>query len=1201
MTKINDTLVIDLKEDIKSVIDVEDQSEQEIQQEIESYIVTEGIAEHLYNFTNQYTSNIKETGVWISGFYGSGKSYFGKILGNIISNPQINGTSAIDRFIPRLKGVSNESIIENEIRKLESIKSHVIFLDIAKQNTEKGLAFTLFTNFLKHLGFRDDIYGYIEYDLYIDDKQDEYFDKCKEIFSEDWNELKRSNRKVAKATRQLFMELGYSEKDYSNTHDVYSKAIESFSANKFKEEITKYLSKNPEEILVFIFDEASEAIGQDKISLIDLEGVSEALSSITNKVWTIAIAQEKLDDVINNANVNRSQLTKVTDRFKTKIHLESTEVDVIIRSRLLQKQNKYVSILNEYYVNNDGLISDSTNLKSLYPTKTESVDDFTAYYPFHKYQFQLLQKFLFSSNALVATQIAARGMIITTFDVLRRRLNNKQLFNFITAHDICSEAQTTPPTSLGLKYDNAIDILKNNKSDINGDKLLKAIHFLSNSELVFPTIENITKSYIGDLSEYYDIKPKIENALGLLVDSKILLLSNNNYKITSDLEGKLLDEMRDFDVELFLKKRELVTYLKKSGRFSSVSAINEDTVSYKFNIITDQEDDISSSSNKSLNMVVYSLFNITDDRQEFIEKIKQETQYNKDKITLIPDNSQYDIIDKLITEVKRYSYMEEKYSNDSDQDRRQILREFSTIKEEKEKTLKTKIEEAYNNGTLIYMYDAFLLNSDNFKGTINELQKKLVKNIYTKRLKTQLSESIAPKILKEMSNDKLHRYFSNDEFKFFDANGNFTGDHLKVIEELTSIINSKYVNGKSIEIELSQDPWGYQYGTIVTTLAALFRAGRLIVRYNGNEYYDYKDKSIHEVFATSSRFKIAAYKSISKTLSSSQKNKLVQVLLDLDIKDHIGKNIDWNTNDFELADSIKLLAEHFIDIVNSMENTMPDFDKYFSNTLDQKETLQEYSSKTTESNYINKVEFLLERKEPYITAIKTIIKTQKFIKRNYEDIKIYKRFAEDVVGELKKANKQNDIIAESYDEFNSLYSKDLVSNYSQLREFAQKIKDEYHNLMKNAADLMTSNYQTLKKKIEKVAKELKANYPENLNQHNIVKLNDLKDYCNSRVVKEIKLEFNKECRNCKFSLSDINDYIELAPTKEAELITIQSSFVKEKPKPGGSGKPKSPKKITFKTSKKVMPAKEYRSLLSDQLKSLAGLNDDDEVEITFED
>ena len=531
MTKINEILTLDLQEDIKNVIDLEDRSELEIQQEIESYIVTEGIGRHLYNFTNQFTSNIKETGVWLSGFYGSGKSYFGKMLGYIIDNPTINGTPARERFIPRLKGVSDESLIENSIRNLEAINSRVVFLDVAKQNTDRGLAFTLFANLLKNLGFRDDIYGYMEFDLFIDGKLDEFKGKAKSLEGQEWDELKTSNRLVARVMRKVFAEMGYSEADYADTQKVYSSAIEDFSASKFKAELEKYLKARPDETLVFVFDEASEAISQKKFTLLDLEGISEALSSISNKVWTIAIAQEKLDDVINNANVNRSQLTKVTDRFKTKVHLESTEVDVIIRSRLLHKTDAGHKQLADYHKKNEGLVSDATNLKSSFPTKTADADEFATYYPFHKYQFDILQKFLFSSNALVATQIAARGMIITTFDVLRKQMREKELYSFTPGYAICTEAQTAPPIGLVNKYDTAKKILNERGSTVDGEKLLKTIHLLADSEVVSPTVENITKSYISDITTYYDVKPVIEEALALLLEAKVLLLSNNNYKI----------------------------------------------------------------------------------------------------------------------------------------------------------------------------------------------------------------------------------------------------------------------------------------------------------------------------------------------------------------------------------------------------------------------------------------------------------------------------------------------------------------------------------------------------------------------------------------------------------------------------------------------------------------------------------------------
>ena len=117
---IKDTLTINLSEDIKNVIDLEDVSEAEIKSEIQSYIITDGLAKEYADFVSIFTSNILETGVWISGFYGSGKSYFGKLLGYLLSNPKIVGTPARELILNRFSGISDEAIIKNSISKLGS-------------------------------------------------------------------------------------------------------------------------------------------------------------------------------------------------------------------------------------------------------------------------------------------------------------------------------------------------------------------------------------------------------------------------------------------------------------------------------------------------------------------------------------------------------------------------------------------------------------------------------------------------------------------------------------------------------------------------------------------------------------------------------------------------------------------------------------------------------------------------------------------------------------------------------------------------------------------------------------------------------------------------------------------------------------------------------------------------------------------------
>ena len=1211
MSTINDILTLDLQADIKNVIDLEDRSENEIQKEIESYIVTDGIGKHLSSFTNDFTSNISETGVWLSGFYGSGKSYFGKMLGYIIDNPVINGTPARDRFILRLKGVKDEALTETAIRNLDRINSRVVFLDVAKQNTDNGLAFTLFNNLLKSLGYRDDLYGWMEFDLSLDGKLDEFKKIVLQKEGKEWDTLKRNNRLVAKIMRSTHMEMGFSETAYDDTKKVYEDAVNTFAADKLGEHLKRYLKSNPDETIVFVFDEASEAISQDKFSLLDLEGVSEALSSLGGKAWTIAIAQEKLDDVINNANVNRSQLTKVTDRFKTKIHLDSTEVDVIIRSRLLQKTEAAQQQLIDYYHDKEGQVSDATNLKAAVSTKTADAEEFAICYPFHNYQFNILQKFLFSSNALAQTQIAARGMIITTFDVLRKQMKEKSLFAFTTAHDICTEAETAPPVDLVNKYDTARQILNNTDSDIKGELLLKTIHLLSDSELVSPTVENITKSYISDITTYYEIKPQIEKSLNLLVEEKVLLLSNNNYKITSDLEGKLLDEMKDLDVELYTKKRELITSLKEYKLFNPLASYSDGGESFKFSIKSDLDDELSPTGNKHLNIKAYSLFNISEDRQDFIASVKMETQSTKDTITLIPDNSEFNASDKLLGEVTRYTYMEEKYASEPDQNKRQIIRDFAAIREEKEKDLRNKIESAYHKSSLIYLFDEHTLDPSSFQSATTDIQKKLIKNIFTKRLPTQLSETIAPKVFTARK-EGLARLFSGNDFQFFDGSGNFTGDHLKVVDEINVKIRNRYTDGKSLETELSNAPWGYSYGTIVSTLAALFRAGRVSVKYNGESFFSHDDKTVLAAFSNSTKFRAAAFKYIAASLTTTQKSDSVNVLIDLSIKDHTGTKVDWNTNDFDLAEAISKLAEHFLSALKGLHDSVENFDSLFPTLIAEKQVLQAFSGQVTESNYIEKVEYLLAHKDQYKSSIASIINAQKFIKKNFSKVKEFKRFITDVVAELKKSDRSSADIQDASDEFTRLYTHDMVKNLGALQQQAQEIKDSYFKLTKNAAEGMNQKHQQLHASVDKALRDLEGNYPPEPNKLNLCKIKNLQKYCQDRIIDDLSLNYSISCEHCGFSLSDIQNYTALVPTKETELQILIAGFISATtPPPGGPAggpdpkvaptpAPRPPRKVILHVSKSVMSVQDYKALLTTQLTSLANANPNETIELEVE-
>jgi len=244
--KIKEILTINLDEDIKNVIDLENISENEIKEEIENYIVTDGLAKDFAEFISNYTSNINETGVWISGFYGSGKSYFGKMLGYLLNNRKILGTPARERILQRFTGISDEALIKNSLSSLDSIKSKVIFLDIAKQDTSKGFAYALFRNFLKMLDLPQNEHGFMLYQMMINDKKPDVENYIYEKLDRDWKNIKPKMLEYAKAIKKIYIDKGNSEEDYNNILETIRRDIDSFDASKLKDQLKNYLEINKE-------------------------------------------------------------------------------------------------------------------------------------------------------------------------------------------------------------------------------------------------------------------------------------------------------------------------------------------------------------------------------------------------------------------------------------------------------------------------------------------------------------------------------------------------------------------------------------------------------------------------------------------------------------------------------------------------------------------------------------------------------------------------------------------------------------------------------------------------------------------------------------------------------------------------------------------------------------------------------------------
>ena len=330
---------------------------------------------------------------------------------------------------------------------------------------------------------------------------------------------------------------------------------------------------------------------------------------------------------------------------------------------------------------------------------------------------------------------------------------------------------------------------------------------------------------------------------------------------------------------------------------------------------------------------------------------------------------------------------------------------------------------------------------------------------------------------------------------------------------------------------------------------------------------------------------------------AQQKKEIPDILQDLKCEEHTGKKIDWNTNDFELVNAVKELAKRFCDKVVDMRKQNKDFDTLFSDIETQKETLSDFTGAVSEANYIDKAENFLTSKDSYIAAVQTIEKVEKFIRNNLPNLLKWKSFVEGVNDVLKSAAKSNDAIAQLTAEFNTKYGKEVVKNFAAIQQTAQKIKDEYYNLMQSAAKDMADKYTQLKIDAEALIKEINT-LPEGLNREILNKSKAILQYATQRTQSKVDIDYDIKDKHSRFTYSEMLSFIELFKPKKTDIEILKAGLIREAPPKPEQGQPYPvPKTIISTLPARKLKVYDYKQWLQKELQKLSGVSDNDEIEI----
>lgn len=1149
MTKIKDILSIRLEDDIKSVIDLNQQDEDSIIDELDGFILTESLAKHLADFCDFFTSNTAQPGLWLSGFYGSGKSYFSKMIGFLLKNPIIQGTFVRDRFQSKLIGLPNASLLQNSINELGRTNNHVVLFDAAKTTGNHGISYMMMGAFLKSLGLNDDWVGIIEFNLLMSGRYQIFCDKVQQKFGESWLNRRKNMDEVYDTLEDTMLDGFCSESAYNEMREAAKLRIKDYDATKLQDDMNRYLEKNSDIRIVFMIDEVSEAIAQKKINILDLEGMAEAIATLGRRVWTIAIAQLQLDDVINGTNVNRSLLTKIIDRFKKRIPIAAEEVDMIIRKRLLAKTTDGNDLLQDYYKKNSGMISDITNIVGTGLNKTTDAQTYADYFPFYEHQFKLLQYFLFGTQKLVKTQVGTRGMLISAFDVLKKEaISDKDFHTHVNASQLCRQAEEAVAESLRKRYDQADEHLRElNFQFIKGHDVLQTIHFLTNSGAK-TTAENISRAYVNCPDNYFSVLEEVKKACTKLTEDEILVLSGDEYRITSETQQRIFEMMSNIDIANYRIKGEITKQVKQIPLVRGAQNLMVDSVNVGFAVQSDSGELFSTGGDHGMKVIFHDILSVKPSFNEYVEHIKEETQSHKGIISIVPSTDYAAEIQKIAEDILRINYIKEVPNLTPEE--KKVVDEIASSLENKTAQMEQVVVKSYANGVLVYLYNASIMTAQNAASIVKEAELKMYGNIYTKRLGGSLKDSVALQLLKAKQNQLQNVIGQQPDFLFFDTMGQFIGDQLPVVTEMMAQMAS-YKNGADLERDLSAAPTGYSYGTVFSTLAALFRANKVIIKFNNQEYHSWQQEGAKDLFANSRNFQRASFKAITKSLTYNEKRDIVDTLKDCRYKELTGNYLSYNMNDFELVAAIQSLAITEIHKVTNQICNDEERERIFRRSLAAKDVLRQYTGTVTEYNYFNTARTFLgdNENEEFCKAVEKIEADIHFIDTNIREIEYQKVYFQNVKSELEFVGLPMQTFDQLHEAYLQMLDGDPVHNYVQMKKQYQEVKDLYYQYMSQQAEQMIYGYGDLLTRV-KAIKEKADQYPAEWNARFYARIREKEVVCKKYIISSIQLnDYEIRCSVCHLQLRDIVSAINMLPQLLVDVDVIETEICTSAPKP----------------------------------------------------
>ena len=814
--------------DIKGVIKVGQSDEENVYQELDEYVVTKELLKHFRDFFDNYekgiNSNTDKMGVWISGFFGSGKSHFLKILSHLLKNSVVEGKRAVEYFTDGKK--IDDPMLIAKMTNSGTISSDVMLFNIdskgsAKVGSGKEAIVEVFMKVFNEMqGYCGSIPYLAEFERQLDNEGrfEEFKNKFEEIAGTPWEKKRQAFAVIQDKIVKTIAAMDFMSEEAARNWCKNAKGNYDLSIEKFVSLVKEYCEKKgPNHHVIFLVDEIGQYIADDTQLMLNLQTIVEDLgTACRGKAWVIVTSQEDIDSITKTKG---NDFSKIQGRFDTRLSLSASNVDEVIRKRVLAKNETATQTLSLLYEQKESIIKNlitfTTDIadKKLYTDKT----DFADCYPFIPYQFNLLGQVLTAVRTYGASgkhlSDQSRSML-ALFQESAIRLKDSQegvLVPFSYFYDPLHkfiDHQHSPVIT------DAEDHSRLDEFDV---ELLKVLFMIKYVKEFKAKVDNLTTLMISNIDDdRIEIRGRIEESLKKLIRETLVQKNGEIYSFLTNEEQEINNAINNESVEMgeiigeastvifediFTDKKYRYSnrYLfpfnqKVDGRYFKGNQSNDIGVS----IITPYGEDYPDSALRMLSVQEHSV------------------------IVKLPNDSTF--LDEITDSLKIYKFLNTLGARGSFDS---IRRAKENERLEKKDRICIFIEDALKHADIYVNGDKANISAKEPASRINEALGKLVAMQYNKLTYMETAPELSD----------IAAVFNGSDGQLSFLGTSDTTPNKLALEEVIQVIglnNARHMKTslKSLQDKFGAAPYGFDPKDVQWLVAMLFKMGRVSLTYN---------------------------------------------------------------------------------------------------------------------------------------------------------------------------------------------------------------------------------------------------------------------------------------------------------------------------------------------------------------------------------